>query len=105
MWQTIVVEILKVLGPLILARLEEWLKRRLTAHATAFAAAGKTTAGPEPDAAALLRAVRGELWAWQWRRRAFLDAAVEKVPAAVAGRVALTDDAKRGLSALAVAAD
>jgi hypothetical protein len=45
------------------------------------------------------------LLAWQWRRRAFLDAAVEKVPAAVSGRVALTDDAKRGLSALAVAAD
>jgi len=104
-WQTIVVEILKVLGPPILARLEEWLKRRLTAHATAFAAAGKTTAGPEPDAAALLRAVRGELWAWQWRRRAFLDAAVEKVPAAVSKREPLTDDAKRGLSALAVAAD
>ncbi len=105
MWQTIVVEILKVLGPLILARLEEWLKRRLTAHATAFAVAGKTTAGTEPDAAALLRAVRGELWAWQWRRRAFLDAAVEKVPAAVSKREPLTDDAKRGLSALAVAAD
>lgn len=105
MWQTIVVEILKVLGPLILARLEEWLKRRLTAHATAFAAAGKTTAGPEPDVAALLRAVRGELWAWQWRRRAFLDAAVENVPAAVSKREPLTDDAKRGLSALAVAAD
>ena len=105
MWQTIVVEILKVLGPLILARLEEWLKRRLTAHATAFAAAGKTTAGPEPDAAALLRAVRGELWAWQWRRRAFLDAAVENVPAAVSKREPLTDDAKRGLSARAVAAD
>lgn len=105
MWQTIVAQILAVLGPLILARLEEWLKRRLTAHATAFAAAGKTTAGPEPDAAALLRAVRGELWVWQWRRRAFLDAAVEKVPAAVSKREPLTDDAKRGLSALAGAAD
>lgn len=105
MWQTIVAQILAVLGPLILARLEEWLKRRLTAHATAFAAAGKTTSGTEPDAAALLRAVRGELWAWQWRRRAFLDAAVEKVPAAVSKREPLTDDAKRGLSALAVAAD
>lgn len=105
MWQAIVVAILRELGPLVLARLEEWLKRRLTAHATAFADAGKLAAGTEPDAAALLRAVYADLWWWEGRKRKFVAAAIETVPAACARRVPLDADTKRSLSALAVAAD
>jgi hypothetical protein len=105
MWMTIVSQILAVLGPLILARLEEWLKRRLTAKAAEFTADGKATAGTEPDAAALLRAVRADLWFFEGRKRRFLDAAILEVPPACSRRVPLSDDRQRALSALAAAAD
>jgi hypothetical protein len=104
MWQTVAAETLTVVGPLLPARLGEWLGRRLAAHAAAFAAAGRLTAGPEPDGAALLRAVRDELWPWQWRRKNFLAQVILDVPPAVARRVPLTDDGKRRLSDLAATA-
>lgn len=105
MWLSIVAEILKVLGPLLLKKLEDWLSGRLKAKATEFEAKGLSPVGTEPDSGALLRAVRGDLWPWQLRRRAFLDAAIESVPPAVAGRQPLSDASKRGLSALALAAN
>jgi hypothetical protein len=92
----IVAAILAVLGPLLLNALERWLKRQLEVKAAGYAPMGD----PRADAEALLRAVRDDLWAWQWRKKNFLAQAIRDVPPVVAGRALLTDAQKAYLSKL-----
>lgn len=100
MWGPILAALLSVLGPII----KKWLEDRLKAKAAEFEADRKPRAGDEPDAAALLRAVRAETWFFQVARRRFLDRAIADVPPAVAGRVPLAAWKRAELEQLAAAA-
>lgn len=100
-WAVIITAILKTLGPLLLKRLEDWLNRQLEVKAAGLSVTGDG----EADAARLLRVVRDDLWAWQWRRKAFLSQAILDVPPVVAGRAVLTEAKQRNLSRLGLDAN
>ncbi len=100
-WLTLLAEILKALGPLV----RKWLDDKLKVKAAEFEARGLALAGKEPDSAALFRAVRGDLWFFERRRRAYLDAMIEIAPPVVSGRLTFSESTLSGLSALALAAN
>lgn len=77
----IIAAILAALSPYI----KEWLKKWL--HDRMHAVAPRVNTGNEEESGNvsrdLLEEVRDSLWVWQVRKKAFLDAALEVVPAAV----------------------
>lgn len=88
--------IMAILGPLLLAAFEKWLTKRLEAKEKTLVASGDA----EADAATLLRAVRDDLWPWQWRKKNFLSQAIRDVPPVVGGRAVMTGEQKKTLSNL-----
>lgn len=79
MWQSLVIALIREFGPL----LKEWLRAILDRKAAEFEAAGKERSAVEPDAAALLRAARGELWFYEVRKRRLLDRYIAELPPAL----------------------